>query len=298
MTSLTQSAMLAKMQVRQWSGRKFDKDVSEEIADIHNATDAGRFNKLLMPRAATAPMLAAGLALRKHHATNTLPWAIDGVGLLPAKNFFPYMAEHRRLAILFDLERDRFIGGYEAAQDAARKQLGDMYNKADYPSADDLEGRIAVDVRVWPMPDASDFRVVLGDAEEARIRTEIEKSVNDAVAVAVRSLWQRVHDAVAAMHERLTVFRRDNAGKVHSPFRDSLVGNLRELVELLPRLNLTDDPALESMRRRLADRLCSAEPEDLRKDDALRERYAAECAAVLEAMAAYTGAAPAAGRAP
>lgn len=293
--SLTERAMLVRLTVRQWTARRFDRDASEEIADIHGATgDAGRFNKLLLPKSALAGMQSAATALRTHHAANTLPWTLDGVGLLPAKNYFPYMAEQRRLAIMFDLARDAFVAGFVAAKESAKTSLGDLYREADYPAPDDLAGRIACAVSVMPLPSAGDFRVALGDAEEARVRQDIERSVNDAVAAAVRSLWQRVHDAVSAMHDRLSKFKKDaTTGKVEHPFRDSLVTNMRELVDLMARLNMTDDPALETMRRRLADRLCQVEPEDLRSSDTLRASQAAECAAVLDLMAGYIGAAPA-----
>ena len=68
---------------------------------------------------------------------------------------------------------------------------------------------------------------------------------------------------------------------------------MRELVDLLPRLNISDDPALESMRRRLAENLCPVEPDDLRADAGLRAAQAAECARGLELMGGYIGAAPA-----
>lgn len=288
--ALTNTAMLARLHVRLWQARKFDRDASEEIADLHGATgDAGRFNKLLLSKSALSGMQSAAAALRIHHARNTLPWTLDGVGLLPATNYWSYTAEHRRLAIMFGQAKEQFLSGYTAAQASAQRTLGDLYNTNDYPTQGDLEGRISCEVSIIPLPDAADFRVELGDAEETRIRAEIEQSVNDAVAGAVRSLWQRVHDTVSAMHERLTKFHKDADGKVHSPFRDSLVTNMRELVDLLSRLNVTGDPALEAMRKRLDEQLCQAEPDDLRSNDALRERQAAECAKVLDMMAAYCG---------
>jgi hypothetical protein len=273
--------MLTRLQIRMWTARQFDREASDEIADIHGATgDAGRFNKRLLPKAALAGMQSSATALRAHHATNTLP----------ATNYFPYMAEHKRLSIMFEQAREQFLNGYVAAQASAKTQLGDLYRDEDYPTEDDLAGRISCDVTVWPLPDAGDFRVELGNDEEARIRRDIEQSVNDACAAAVRSLWQRVHDTVGAMHERLTKFHKDADGKVHAPFRDSLVGNMRELVDLMARLNFTDDPALEAMRSRLADKLCPIEPDDLRNNDELRSIQAAECAAVLDLMAGYIGA--------
>lgn len=289
--SLTNRAMLVKLCVHNWTARRFDREATAEVIDIHQATsDAGRFNKLLLPKIALRGVQSAVTAVRSHHATNTLPWTIDGIGLLPAANYFPYMAEHRRLALLLDVERDKFIGGFAASKAQAAKDLGDLYREDDYPSAEALRDAIGCELAVMPLPDSQDFRVRLGDAEEARIRDEITASVNAAIDGAVRSLWQRVHETVAAMHERLTAYKRDpETQKVTAPFRDSLVGNMRELVGLLGRLNVTSDPALESMRREMDERLCQAEPEDLRENDTLRAKQAADCAKILNLMQGYVG---------
>lgn len=291
MTDLTTRALLVQLSIHQWTARRFDREVSDEVADIHGAdSDAGRYNKLLLPKASLASLQQAVRALREHHETNTLPWTLTGVGLLPAANYFPYMGEHRRLALLFDIERDKFVAGFAEAKEAARKRLGDLYRDDDYPAADDLAGRIGCAINVMPLPDAKDFRVTLGDTEEARLRAEIEASVNAAVDGAVRSLWQRVHDTVSTMAARLAAFRRDpDTGKVEHPFRDTLVGNLRDLAELLPRLNMSDDPALSRMTDRLRETLCAVEPDDLRKDDAQRQAHIRECQDVLALMAGYVG---------
>src|SRR6266404_8942468 len=50
-TSLSSRAMLCTLSISMWSARKHDPDASEEIARLHTAAnDAGRYNKLLIPR--------------------------------------------------------------------------------------------------------------------------------------------------------------------------------------------------------------------------------------------------------
>jgi hypothetical protein len=292
MTNLTEKAMLVRLGISMWTARRFDKEISEEVAEIHGtAREAGRFNKLLLPKTALQPLQAAATALRGHHERETLPWSLTGVALLPSANYFAYMGEHRRLRIMFDDERARFLTAYESAKAQAKRDLADMYREDDYPEVDALAGRIGVNLDVMPMPEAADFRVSLGSEEEARIRDSIERSVNASIEAAVRSLWERVHETVTAMHDRLSAYQRDpKTGRISNPFRDSLVSNLRELVDLMGRLNVTDDPQLEAVRRRLADKLCEHEPEALREDDALRARQAAECRAILDSMGGYIGA--------
>lgn len=290
--SLTSRAMLVRMGVSRWPARRLDRDASNEIAEINNASaDAGRFNKLLIDREHLAGVESAVNAIRKHHDANTLPWTITGVALLPAANYFDYMAEHRRLVAVLSAERDKLVASYDAAKEARKSKLGDLYREEDYPDADTLAASIRSEIEVMPLPDASDFRVQLGDAEEAGIRDEITASVNAAVASAVRSLWDRVHETVKHMHERLASYTPAGDGaKAKAPFRDSLVENMRDMVALMAKLNMTGDPALESVRRQMAEKLCAAEPQDLRDDDNLRAKQAAEAKRILDLMAPYVGA--------
>jgi hypothetical protein len=72
-----------------------------------------------------------------------------------------------------------------------------------------------------------------------------------------------------------------------STFRDSLVGNIISLVQLLPKLNMTNDQALESMRKQIETRLATASPDDLRKSRHIRKRVAEEASSILETMSGY-----------
>jgi hypothetical protein len=50
-SSLAEKAMRCAVSISAWSDYKYDREASEEIAEIHGAEkDAGRFNKRLLPR--------------------------------------------------------------------------------------------------------------------------------------------------------------------------------------------------------------------------------------------------------
>jgi hypothetical protein len=151
--SLTSRAMLVRMGVSRWTARRLDRDASNEIAEINNASaDAGRFNKLLIDRVHLAGVESAVNAIRKHHDANTLPWTITGVALLPAANYFDYMAEHRRLVAVLHSERDKLVASYDAAKEARKSKLGDLYREEDYPDADTLAASIRSEIDVMPLP--------------------------------------------------------------------------------------------------------------------------------------------------
>jgi hypothetical protein len=297
MASIKDKAMLVNPHICMWTARKHDRKISDEVAAQHNAQhDAGRYNKLLIAKAALAEITRAAGAARAFHVENTVPWADDGARMLPAENYFAYTTTMRELRGSFEAAVAKFCDGYPQYVADARVRLNGMFDEKDYPTAAQINARFAFDVVISPLPDASDFRVSLGEAEETRIRSEIEDRVNAALDGAVRDLWQRVHDCVAHIAERLRAYKveRDpdtGKDKVSNPFRDSLVTNLRDLVDLLPRLNLTGDPSLAAMRDKLAAQLAPHEPQALRDSEALREQVARTAEDILRDMAGYCAAA-------
>ncbi|GIW55381.1 MAG: hypothetical protein KatS3mg082_1785 [Nitrospiraceae bacterium] len=97
----------------------------------------------------------------------------------------------------------------------------------------------------------------------------------------MRDLWRRLLEAVQRVVERLSA--------EEPRFRDTMVENLRELVDLVPRLNLTNDPRLEAMRQEIAQHLSGHAPEALRVDAAKRAAVAAKAKEIAQKIAIYSG---------
>jgi hypothetical protein len=76
-------------------------------------------------------------------------------------------------------------------------------------------------------------------------------------------------------------------------FRDSLVTNVRELCDILPALNIANDPALTDLTADIEDRLASLSPSALRTQPSTRESAALDAAALLDSitqrLSSYTG---------
>jgi hypothetical protein len=72
-------------------------------------------------------------------------------------------------------------------------------------------------------------------------------------------------------------------------FRDSLIGNVRELVDLLPALNLTGDPALTSAVSEVKNKLADLDPQALRDHEVDRAAAALAADEIARKMAGYCG---------
>lgn len=277
---LSEKAMLVKLSISKWSARKLDKKVTREVADKYGTDqDRGRYNKVLLAKTALEKITQAESKGRTFHYAQTLPWKDDGWRILPSANYFNYTEEMRRLRAEFDDAVREFLDSYPSLVEEARWQLNGLFNPEDYPSIFKMANKFCFEVEVNPMPTAADFRVDLQADEVARIQKEIEARANKGAQVAMQDLWNRLHGAVSSMAERLS-----DPDKI---FRDSLVTNLVDLVDLLPRLNLTGDANLAKMAEDARVKLTAYDPQTLRDHKQARAHTAQAANDILAAMAGY-----------
>lgn len=283
MSVLSSKAMLSHVRVSAWSARRIDRKVTDEVNESHGAAnDAGRYNKLLVDKAALANIQSAISAARTFHYSRTLPWQDDGARLLPAAAFLDYTARLRAIRADFETAVDNFIGGYEKHVEDAKKRLGNLFNPDDYPGAAEIRRRFGFDTIINPVPAAEDFRVELGDTQAAAIRAEIEARAQEQLQEAMRDVYRRVSEVCERMVEKLRNYAPGNDNvKAHGVFRDSLVENVRDLAHVLPALNIVSDPKLSEIAERMRRELTRHDAETLRENEDLRESVADAAAAIL-----------------
>lgn len=284
--SLASRAMLCSLSISQWTARKHDPEASEEIAARHGAqANAGRYNKILLPREALAEIQKIASEARREHYFMTLPWDDAGYRVLPAAAYLDHAAKLREYCQKFAAAADTFAGTFNELVRDSRVRLGGLFRAEDYPSIGEIREKFSFETKVMPLPDARDFRVSLGDEETARIQRQITATVQASLTVASRELWRRLYEAVSHMAERLSAYKVSDVGVEH-PFRDTVVTNLVRLVEVLPKLNVADDPELERMADQVRASLL-VDPKTLRTSETSRNETARAAAAIAQQMAGY-----------
>lgn len=284
--SLSSRAMLCALSISAWSARKHDPDASEEIAVRHGAqADAGRYHKVLLPKEALAEIQKIVSEARQEHYFLTLPWDDDGCRLLPAAAYMDHVAKMRLLSGRFFIAVDALIGQFSFLIEQAKTRLGGLFRQQDYPSVDELRAKFSFETKVRPLPDAGDFRVALGDEERDRVKRQITAAVEASLQVGSRDLWFRLYEAVQHMADRLTAYKVTGEGVEH-PFRDTIVSNLVKLVDVLPKLNVTNDPELSRLTEQVRGSLL-IDPNELRKSESVRLDTAQAAAAIAQRMAGY-----------
>jgi hypothetical protein len=87
------------------------------------------------------------------------------------------------------------------------------------------------------------------------------------------------------MADRLTSYKVTEQ-RVEHPFRDTVVTNLVKLVDVLPKLNITNDSELERLAEQVRTSLL-VDPNSLRKSESARAETAKATAAIAQHMAGY-----------
>jgi len=103
---------------------------------------------------------------------------------------------------------------------------------------------------------------------------------------------RRVKNATEDLFRRLAEVTKRFAETLSNPdaiFRDSLVENAVELVNLLPRLNVANDPELEKIRKEVSKKLASQDAENLRNAPKVRQKAADDAQAILDKMSGFLG---------
>jgi len=275
---ITEKAMLAAVHISVWTAVKHDRKVSREVADQHGAHQgAGRYNKQLLHGAQKLEELRtlAG-QIRQYFYKVTLPWSDEGFRLLPANFYFDLMARMREFEASFDAAVDGFLRVYPEYIEQVRPELNGLFREEDYPSPEKLRTKFGVKLEVLPIPTGSDFRVEMSAEEQARVAREIDANVRESLMRGTEDLWRRLREVVAHMVERLN--------DPESRFHGSLVTNVLDLVELLPRLNVNGDAYLNRFAEQVKERLCNYSAQELKKHDLLRVTTAADAANIVAEM--------------
>jgi len=275
--TLSSRALLVGVEIKAWQARKLDKAETAAVAAKHGiATNTARVHKALLPE---SPQLVAVQkqtgVIRTLHYARTLAWGND-LRILRTEGFQEFSDDLNREMVTWRQDVTKFVDAYPALQQQAQQTLNGLYNDADYPDVDAVRDRFAVDVRFYPVPTANDWRVDLDESLVADLRESIERQVQRSQAEAMKDVWGRVRACVENARERLS--------QPDAIFRDSLVENARELVRVLPSLNIADDPVLERVRLTLDAALCTFEPETLRKDLQIRGKVANAMDAIMSKM--------------
>lgn len=166
---------------------------------------------------------------------------------------------------------------YSELKAAARQQLGDLYNEADYPVS--LDGLFDM---TWDFPSVEPpdyLRRLSPELYEQECR-RVQARFDEAVQLAETAFTEELAKLVEHLAERLTG-QVDGKPKV---FRDSMVSNLTEFFERFGNLNVRSNEQLDELVERAQQVVRGVEPQQLRNNRSLRQTVASQLSGVQSAL--------------
>tara|TARA_R110000868_G_scaffold241686_1_gene497184 strand:- start:7430 stop:8341 length:912 start_codon:yes stop_codon:yes gene_type:complete len=266
--SISSAAMLVELSIGTWTGRKLDKRASQAVTtDNHADKGVANVHKKLLGDCAELDAVQKFTAnARNTHYACTMPWSDTGLRLLPTTQYFKYHQEMTTLQNEYKRLVDTFLDAYSWEIQNSQLKLGDLFNADEYPTADSLTSKFRFKMNYMPLPDVGDWRVSISNETEDALRSQYEGYYATQLQAAMSDVWKRAHDALTKMSERLD-YADDMNKKV---FRDSLVTNVQDMIELLDVCNVTNDPVMAQAQCDLDDAMRGITPDALREDLYLR----------------------------
>jgi hypothetical protein len=296
-----------------------DKRTTEEVkAEKSLGKDAGKWTASLYPPEALEAISSKIGEAREYHYKVTLPFVssddsepsgeddkktkrkTSGIGILPAALIQEYGDKMRQFKGEIEaLVESTFLSDPQKWIDWAISQHNGTFDPKNYPGCSREAGQIVFDPLIFrekmkpkfylrteplPVPDAQHFSETVAsllgtDTQAVNIR------VQDAAIEAQRELIKRMIAPVEAMAKKLSEVPKGKQSDI--VFRDTLIGNIAEMVQLARKLNLTGDAAIDGFIKEM-EVLTQYKPDDLRDDKGKRSEAANKAAEIAKRLSGYT----------
>jgi hypothetical protein len=280
--SISSSAMLVELSVRTWTARKLDRSVTEEVNVSKKASSAAsRVNKHLLPEVKQLKdIVKYAAAVRNWMYTETLPWSDFGARLIPTANFFDFKQELDSRTATFNQMVEDFIDEYPNLISAQAFELGDMFNRDEYPTADEIRAKFGMRASFMPVPDSGDFRVDIGNEAMAQIKADYEEDFKARMDAATADIAKRLLEGLSHVADRLT----DSPDGKQKAFKYNMLEKLASTIATVRALNVTKDEALSRMATEAEQAINGINVEVLRDMPSAREKLKNDMDNILDSF--------------
>jgi hypothetical protein len=263
------NAVLTVLSISIFSNSRQDREITEDVKTRKAlGRGAGKWVKYKLPDQCLTPIRRFNGEVRALHYAYTAPWE-EGQRLLSGKASLKYQEHMAEFKTKFDALVDAFVKEYPAWIKQAKVMHGSTFEPSDYPTAALVKSQFHFGVEIFPMPKPEHFNIEMKELYGSALVAITEKKIGEAVT----DTWNRLMQPVFAMSEKLS--------SPDAIFRDTLVDNVKEMVALVPSLNLTDDPKLREAAKLIEAQLASLDPNDLRENKVTRKAVAEKAASIV-----------------
>lgn len=245
-----------------------DKLASEHRAEVNQAVVVAK----LFAKADLRGLQRVSSEVRNWFKEKTLPYG-RGQGLIPATQYFTFMQDLGTFRLRFNEAKQDLIDNIEVILSNAQSVSGTLFDRANYPSLNELDSSIYFSIECNPVPAANDYDKLadLTPEELEVLKREAVVNAQSKVNVAIQDLFKRLLKSVSHAAERLK--DDDGGAKI---FHNTLIGNINKAVDAAETLNVEDDDELKRLTAMVKDIFDGINPDELRRDADLRRNTAAK----------------------
>ncbi len=273
--------MLCRVSLTLPGQSRMDKSITRKVIDEnHASSDAGSWHSNLWPKPAIEYARAVGGKLRREIELITGPYFVDGLRILPAGLYMKAMEKGRNILPEFDRVKWESAQRLDEWKEIMRRNNG-LYRPELYPNTpEQMAALFNLELRVMPLPDADNFLILqmANDAIE-EVRNDYQSQIDSAIQEHERELFDRFMDSLLRMAKVLSAEK--------PRIFETLLGNVRQIVEALPHLNLTHSAKLDELQAMGTDMIQGVTTSELKESDTARQETLNKVNAILAQMKGY-----------
>jgi hypothetical protein len=259
--SIASSSMLVSLSISVWTGRKKDREATDEVLTDNGATRAaGAFSKNLMADCAELDAVKKfASAVRTSHLQSTMPWSDTDMRLVTTARYFAHAKQMTGFQQEFDKLVEKFLAVYDWRVADAAAKLGSLFNRDEYPTVEGLRSKFAFKLAYLPVPEAGDWRVDIDAQAKEALKEQYKAFYAEQMERAMRNVWERLHTEASRLVSQLDTDAEGKKGRIY----ESTIETVQTLAEMLEEANYTGDPNLQLAQRRIQSALAGVTREDL-----------------------------------
>jgi hypothetical protein len=206
---------------------------------------------------------------------NTYDWN-GSLRLLPVINLPKFKAEFHQHEKSYFALRDAFLDKYPTIVSNMAFKQGDMFDRSEYPSVDQIKDKFRIRLYVSEVP-MSDYRCAIAEDLAEDLKLTYQRQINDEI---VPQVMEEISHQFMEVMESIShccgvdEISTSSDGEVKTKKRKIYEGTIekaRALCETFRGFNLTNDAEMAQMSESLKNVLNGVVAEDLRESDAVRE---------------------------
>lgn len=273
-TSLATSGILVTLEVNVWSATKQDREISNEVTTSKKADEsAGRFVKNLLANNIEHKALSNyRQTIYNWMARATYGWN-KSQSYLPAVSLPKFMQEFNGHETAFNELLEKFLAKYDdIVSDMAFKQ-GDMFNRKDYPTVDEVRYKFGIKLYRYEVPQA-DYRCQISQDLAEDMQAHYNRQAQEIVQGIVQEQYDRLADVMESLshccgYDEYTGKDGDMRQKKRKIYEGTLA-KAKQYCDDYKQFNLTGDNKLTEIVDQLGVTLRGVDADTLRESEATR----------------------------